>query len=356
MSKKKLSFIVLIFFLICIVLFVGILIKYKNSQNINYQSDFIIQTKENQEINIDFIDKNITNEHFGIFKPIEEESIQNDQAISILEQRIKDLNISLKEQNLSNKEQNFSLESNQNFILKDENTSLQDNLHLQKDVKPIKDNSLPKLAIIIDDMANANQVKNLKALKLKLNPSFFPPDKNHNNTPKLALQFDFYMVHLPLAAIDYNKPELDTLSPNDSKERIYKKIKQIKKDFKNLRYINNHTGSLFTSNEKAMRNLYEVLKTQNIFFVDSKTIAYSKASKIAKELGQIYIQRDIFLDNEDDIAYIKKQLFSAVKLAQKKGFALAIAHPKENTFKALEQSKDLLKSVNLVYLSEIYGK
>lgn len=164
------------------------------------------------------------------------------------------------------------------------------------------------------------------------------------------------LVHLPLATIDYNKPGLDTLNPNDSKERIFKKIKQIKKDFKDLRYINNHTGSLFTSNEEAMRKLYEALKNQNIFFVDSKTIGNSKANKIAKELNVPYIQRDVFLDSEDDVNYVKKQLENAVKLAQKKGFAIAIGYPRKNTFKALEQSKDLLKGVELVYLSEIYGK
>ena len=164
------------------------------------------------------------------------------------------------------------------------------------------------------------------------------------------------LVHLPLAAIDYNKPGLDTLNPNDSKERIFKKIKQIKKDFKDLRYINNRTGSLFTSNEEAMRKLYEALKNQNIFFVDSKTIGNSKANKIAKELNVPYIQRDVFLDSEDDVDYVKKQLENAVKLAQKKGFAIAIGYPRKNTFKALEQSKDLLKGVELVYLSEIYGK
>ncbi|EAJ2168578.1 divergent polysaccharide deacetylase family protein, partial [Campylobacter jejuni] len=251
-------------------------------------------------------------------------------------------------------EQNQSLE--QKFIPKDTNLTQDQNLTFDEDIHLNKISKKPKLAIIIDDMANASQVRGLKALNLKLNPSFFPPDKNHSETPKLALKFDFYMVHLPLAAINYNKPEIDTLNPNDSKERIFKKIKQIKKDFKDLRYINNHTGSLFTSNEEAMRKLYEALKNQNIFFVDSKTIGNSKANKIAKELSMPYIQRDVFLDNEDDVNYVKKQLESAVKLAQKKGFVIAIGHPRKNTFKALEQSKDLLKGVDLVYLSEIYGK
>jgi len=354
LSKKKLVqiqryLIIAILFLLCIALALGILVKYQNSQDLSsVKPDYFIDKQE------DLISLNKDHYEIGIFQ---ENEFDNNKSVSILEQKIQeidDLNTSLNEQNLSNVEQNLSLE--QNFILKDANLTQDQNLTFNEDTHLNKISKKPKLAIIIDDMANASQVRGLKALNLKLNPSFFPPDKNHSETPKLALKFDFYMVHLPLAAINYNKPELDTLNPNDSKERIFKKIKQIKKDFKDLRYINNHTGSLFTSNEEAMRKLYEVLKNQNIFFVDSKTIGNSKANKIAKELSMPYIQRDVFLDNEDDVNYVKKQLESAVKLAQKKGFVIAIGHPRKNTFKALEQSKDLLKGVDLVYLSEIYGK
>lgn len=353
MSKKKLVqiqryLIIVILFLLCIALALGILVKYQNSQDVSsVKPDYFIDKQE------DLISSNKDHYEIDIFQ---ENEFDNNKSVSILEQKIQeidDLNTSLNEQNLS-LEQNQSLE--QNFIPKDTNLTQDQNLTFDEDIHLNKISKKPKLAIIIDDMANASQVRGLKALNLKLNPSFFPPDKNHSETPKLALKFDFYIVHLPLAAINYNKPELDTLNPNDSKERIFKKIKQIKKDFKDLRYINNHTGSLFTSNEEAMRKLYEVLKKQNIFFVDSKTTGNSKANKIAKELSMPYIQRDVFLDNEDDVNYVKKQLESAVKLAQKKGFVIAIGHPRKNTFKALEQSKDLLKGVDLVYLSEIYGK
>ncbi|WP_040977085.1 divergent polysaccharide deacetylase family protein [Campylobacter jejuni] len=338
MSKKKLVqiqryLIIAILFLLCIALALGILVKYQNSQDVSsVKPDYFIDKQE------DLISLNKDHYEIGIFQ---ENEFDNNKSVSILEQKIQeidDLNTSLNEQNLSSVEQNLSLEQNQsleqNFILKDTNLTQDQNLTFNEDIHLNKISKKPKLAIIIDDMANASQVRGLKALNLKLNPSFFPPDKNHSETPKLALKFDFYMVHLPLAAINYNKPELDT----------------------DLRYINNHTGSLFTSNEEAMRKLYEALKNQNIFFVDSKTIGNSKANKIAKELSMPYIQRDVFLDNEDDVNYVKKQLESAVKLAQKKGFVIAIGHPRKNTFKALEQSKDLLKGVDLVYLSEIYGK
>lgn len=353
MSKKliqiKRYLIIAILFLICVILFLGILIQYQDSQkaiNSTQNSNKNATLEPKQEIT--------SNEnHSDIFKeiPYKDEKSEfkhlQENNLSILEQTIKDLNLSTSvEENLSKMDENLSLVAEQN-LSKEENLIKDTNLSKTKQAR---------LAIIIDDMANISQVKALQALNLKVNPSFFPSDKNHIDTPKLALKFDFYMVHLPLAAIDYAKPELDTLNPNDTQERIFKKIKQIKKDFKDLKFINNHTGSLFTSNEEAMKKLYKAFEKEGLIFVDSKTIASSKAPKVAKALGQIYIQRDVFLDNQDDVAYIKKQLIDAVKLAKKKGFAIAIGHPRKNTFKALEQSKDLLESVELVYLSEIYAK
>ena len=350
MSKKliqiKRYLIIAILFLICVILFLGILIQYQDSQN-------ALKFAQNSSKNITIEPKqeNISNEnHLGIFKEIpykdENDNFQENNQ-SILEEQIKDLNLSsIIDGNLSKIDENLSLVVEQN-LSKEENLTKDMNLSKTKQAR---------LAIIIDDMANISQVRALQALKLKLIPSFFPPDKNHIDTPKLALKFDFYMVHLPLAAMNYTKPELDTLNPSDSEKRIFKKIQQVKKDFKDLKFINNNTGSLFTSDEKAMKKLYKAFEKEELIFVDSKTIASSKAPKVAKALGQIYIQRDVFLDNRDDVAYIKNQLIEAVRLAKQKGFAIAIGHPRKNTFKALEQSKDLLKSVELVYLSEIYAK
>lgn len=350
MSKKliqiKRYLIIAILFLICVILFLGILIQYQDSQN-------ALKFAQNSSKNITIEPKqeNISNEnHLGIFKEIpykdENDNFQENNQ-SILEEQIKDLDLSsIIDGNLSKIDENLSLVVEQN-LSKEENLTKDMNLSKTKQAR---------LAIIIDDMANISQVRALQALKLKLIPSFFPPDKNHIDTPKLALKFDFYMVHLPLAAMNYTKPELDTLNPSDSEKRIFKKIQQVKKDFKDLKFINNHTGSLFTSDEKAMKKLYKAFEKEELIFVDSKTIASSKAPKVAKALGQIYIQRDVFLDNRDDVAYIKNQLIEAVRLAKQKGFAIAIGHPRKNTFKALEQSKDLLKSVELVYLSEIYAK
>ena len=212
----------------------------------------------------------------------------------------------------------------------------------------------PKLCIIIDDMATREQVKALKATGLKLTPSFFPPDSTHPKTTILAREFEFFMVHLPLSAQHYASEELQTLYVSDTYEYILAEIARIKRSFSGLKFINNHTGSLFTSDTQAMRRLFRALQKHELVFVDSVTTSATKGAFVAKEFNQKPIKRDIFLDNDDKTPAIKDKIKEAVQIAHKNGFAIAIAHPKKNTFKALTQSKDLLQSVELVYLDELY--
>lgn len=211
----------------------------------------------------------------------------------------------------------------------------------------------PKLAIIIDDVAFGYQVKALKSLGIKINPSFFPPSKRYPNTPKFAKEFKFYMVHLPLEATNFSSPESKTLLVSSSLNEIEERIKEIKKWFLDVKYINNHTGSAFTANEDAMRKLIYILKKFGLKFVDSRTTNKTVVEKIEKEFNERYLARDIFLDNKLDIKYIKNQLKKAIKIAKKRGYAIAIGHPHSKTFQALRESKDILKEVELVYIDKL---
>lgn len=211
----------------------------------------------------------------------------------------------------------------------------------------------PKLAIIFDDVSFASEVRDINALHLKVTMSFFPPNYIHPNTALLAAKEPFYMVHLPLQAIEFKHPEPNTLNITDSLAKIQKRIATIKKEFPRLSYLNNHTGSTFTANLKAMQKLIYVLKKYHIQFVDSVTTPHSKAPEVTKEFHMRYIARDVFLDDKQNVAYIKHQLKIAVDIAKKKGYAIAIGHPHPATLKAVGQSKQLLKQVDLVYVDQI---
>ena len=216
-------------------------------------------------------------------------------------------------------------------------------------------NGEPKLAIIMDDISTNAQVRELKKLSIKVTPSIFPPEKEHPKSAELAKEFSVYMVHLPLQALNYTNEKANTLRTGDSKEKISQRIKDIKKDFKGVKYINNHTGSGFTSDFKSTLALLAELKNSEIYFIDSLTTNKSTVLDASKKLGLKYAYRDVFLDNEQNVSKILKMINKAVAVAKKDGVAIAICHPYKSTFEALKiAQKDAFKGVEVVYVDKIY--
>ncbi len=217
-----------------------------------------------------------------------------------------------------------------------------------------KKSKLPRVVIIMDDICSKLQAQMLKEIPIKITPSIFPSTFDHPDTPQIAKLFSCFMVHTPMEAYHYLTPEEDTINIGDSKELIDQRIKKIKDDFPNLSAINNHTGSMFTSDAKSMKDLLYVLKKYNINFVDSRTSAQTKVKRIAKEYGMSIYERNIFLDNIDDVDAILQKIKESVSYAKRHHLAIAICHPKESTFQALLQAKDLFKGVEVVYIDELY--
>lgn len=210
-----------------------------------------------------------------------------------------------------------------------------------------------RLAIIIDDVGTKRQVEAIKSLKLPLTMSFLPPSKGRPNTAKLAQLEKLYMVHLPMEAQNWSAEEPNTLRINDEQTKISGRIKEIKELFPKVKYINNHTGSKFTSSEVAMNRLIFALTANNIHFIDSRTTAHTKAPKVLKNFGLKYMSRDVFLDHHMDKPYVLEQIKKAIKVAKSHGTAIAIGHPHKNTLQALYESKELLKDVELVYINRL---
>ena len=211
-----------------------------------------------------------------------------------------------------------------------------------------------KLVLIIDDVATFEHASMVKSIGLKITPSIFPATKTHPDTPNIARTFEFYMIHLPMQAKHFDSPEIGTLTINESFESMLEKIKKIRKDFPRAKYTNNHTGSRFTSDYDAMDKAYRALIEQGFIFVDSKTIAQTAVARAAKKYNQPYISRDIFLDDDPSASAVRRELVAAVNLAKKRGYAIAIGHPKKNTIAVIKASKNnILKDVEVVYLKDI---
>ncbi|MDD5053376.1 MAG: divergent polysaccharide deacetylase family protein [Sulfuricurvum sp.] len=210
-----------------------------------------------------------------------------------------------------------------------------------------------KLVIIIDDVSYAHDVKEIKSTGLPLVMSFLPPSSRHPDSGLLAKQENTYMIHLPLEAVAFHDEEPNTLHTDSSEEEIAKRLEVLKQIFPKMHYVNNHTGSKFTSDTNSMDKLIRVMKKDGLQFVDSRTIGTTKGREITAKYGMRYLGRDVFLDDEDGIQNIKGQIRDAVEEAKRHGFAIAIGHPRVNTIKALKESKEVLKEVQLVGIDQL---
>jgi len=236
------------------------------------------------------------------------------------------------------------------------------NIHEEKTPKTIEEkapsiieNKLnkPKLAIIIDDVTTSSQIRRIQDIGYTVNMAFLPPTTGHKNSAKITENLDKYMIHLPLQASSSKYEEENTLHIDDDINKIENRIKYLKELYPGTNFLNNHTGSKFTSNKEAMDKLFQVLKKYNYTFIDSRTTAKSMAKESSKEYGVKMFSRNIFLDNKKDSKYIQNQLKKAIKIAKKRGMAIAIGHPYSITFKTLKESKHLLDELELVYVQDL---
>ncbi|WP_298757085.1 divergent polysaccharide deacetylase family protein [uncultured Campylobacter sp.] len=219
--------------------------------------------------------------------------------------------------------------------------------------KALPAGSRAKLAIIIDDVGTDEQAQKIAALPVRVTPSIFPPEYQRKDTRSLARSFEHYAIHLPMEASSA-KNNSATLRASDNYEKLNGVIAKLRADFPNAKFINNHTGSKFTADERAMQNLLRAMNEHGFLFIDSRTSPATKAKAAMNGLGMRYVHRDVFLDNQNSVAAVRKKLREAVALAKKQGYAIAIGHPKSSTLRALANSADILGEVDLVYLDEIY--
>jgi hypothetical protein len=101
--------------------------------------------------------------------------------------------------------------------------------------------------------------------------------------------------------------------------------------------INNHMGSLFTTQRAALAGLMHELRRRQLFFVDSRTAADSIAAGVAERQGIPVLARDVFLDDDPSADAVAAQLTQLERQARRHGYALGIGHPHPATLAALEQ-------------------
>ncbi len=217
---------------------------------------------------------------------------------------------------------------------------------------------LPKVAIIIDDLGyNRKVAQKFLELDAVLTFSILPYSPFTKKIAKAAKEKGMdIMLHLPMEPIEF--PEIHpgpgsllmSMSPDELIDQLNRDLDAVPE----IKGVSSHMGSKMTAESDQMYQIFSVLKQRGLFFIDSRSTAHSVGRPSARMFKIPFAERDVFIDHKPSPDFIRRQLKTLVRIAQKKGEAVGIAHPSKTTLKTLrEELPELQKQVELVPVSQL---
>ncbi len=225
-----------------------------------------------------------------------------------------------------------------------------------KEAPSLEKKAKNKVAIIVDDMGQSlKAINDICSLKKPLTISILPFSPLAREVARIADQNNLeVMLHLPLESVNSQEGH-DTegmIRSEMSEEEIINTVRADLEQIPHIVGVNNHMGSKITADEKIVRIILECLKEKNLYFIDSRTTSRSKAYKVAQRLQIRSGYRHIFLDGEnEEPRVIRGRLIELFRVAQKRGEAIGICHPNEETLEVLRENLHLADKYNLEIVS-----
>lgn len=145
------------------------------------------------------------------------------------------------------------------------------------------------------------------------------------------------VLHLPMASRDAQEPGPGQLDAGMPALEMRATLDYDLSTVPHVIGVNNHMGSLLTTQPGAMDWLMRELAQRRLFFVDSRTDAETVAANAARRAGVPALERNVFLDDDPTPTAVAAQLDRLEHLARRHGYALAIGHPYPVTLAALER-------------------
>ena len=186
-----------------------------------------------------------------------------------------------------------------------------------------------KLIFVFDDAGhNLEQLQYFLDLPFPCTIAVLPKLPNSRETARrIRAAGKELILHQPMQAVNPNvDPGEGAVKPGMNHEEIKKILASNVEEIGPIAGMNNHEGSLITSDEEAMEAVLELCKEKNIYFLDSRTSSKSVVPQVAKKLNMSIWERAVFLDNKRDKAYMKKQIIDGLEIASQRGEAIMIGH------------------------------
>lgn len=220
-----------------------------------------------------------------------------------------------------------------------------------------------RVAIIIDDMGSSLEaLQEVCDLGQPITISILPLSPYAEETARIAHEKGLeVMLHLPGESLNHqegNNTTAGLIKSGMSEDEVRSLVEDSLSRIPFVEGVNNHMGSKITQEEPVMRPILDILKSRDLYFLDSRTTAESIAFDLARKMGLRTAYRNIFLDSSVGVDFSKKKIIDLFRLSQKKGKAIGIGHPFPETLQALRENIHLLKKyrVRPVFASEIIPK
>ncbi|MBI4357932.1 MAG: divergent polysaccharide deacetylase family protein [Candidatus Omnitrophica bacterium] len=198
----------------------------------------------------------------------------------------------------------------------------------------------PRIAFVIDDVGHNKHYNDLLfSMERPVTLAILPQVTYSKFFAEEGKKHGFETIlHLPLEPENDDDPGPGTISVRMSTGEVRRTLNQNFASVPGVTGLNNHMGSLATRDRGLMYLILKELKRRNLFFLDSMTHPNSVAHQVAFGVGIPAFQRDVFLDNVDEVEYIKEQIEQAARVAKQVGRAVAIGHYRENTLSAIKEA------------------
>ncbi|MDO4988128.1 MAG: divergent polysaccharide deacetylase family protein [Synergistes sp.] len=230
-----------------------------------------------------------------------------------------------------------------------------------KETRPIieiKEHGKPKMVIVVDDGGvNLKFAHRLAALDIPLTWAIMPYMAYTADIIEVAKKNAIpFIVHLPMKVRSDKDSSDYIIGDGMTYNEVREKTKAALDSMHGAVGLNNHRGSMATTDRELMKPVMDELYARGLLFLDSRVIGGSVAYNVAKETGIPALKNNGFLDNVADESVIWSYYRNAAAIAVKKNkTVIVICHFRPHTIAFLEELNKVYKQqkVSFVTLPEL---
>jgi hypothetical protein len=134
------------------------------------------------------------------------------------------------------------------------------------------------------------------------------------------------LLHCPMEPAGGENPGPGALLTGMSPREIESRLSDAFTSVPGALGMNNHMGSKATADEALMTVVLRWLKGEGKLYVDSRTTADTVGPRIARQLGEPFLERDVFIDVGTSDAEIAAAFEKGIREAADRGTVVMIGH------------------------------